>query len=59
MWVSSAERRYYMPVLRYTLDSRPGSEVRAGVHSMAEKFTQIKDLKWRDIMGKSQMKHER
>ena len=48
-----------MSVLRYILDSRPGSEVKAAVHRKAEKFMQIKDLKWRDIMGKSKMKWER
>lgn len=47
-----------MSVLRYILDSRPGSEVKAGVHSKTEKSTQIKGLKWREIMGKSQIKQE-
>lgn len=48
-----------MLVLRYMLDPRPGSEVKAGVQGGAEMFRQIKDLKRRDIVGKSKKKGER
>ena len=48
-----------MLVLRYMLDPRPGSEVKAGVQGGAEMFRQIKDLKRRHIVGKSKRKGER